>query len=471
MELGDTSEDAPKDPRRAGARLRTHIAVAFESDRPLAGGLRLELDGVDRVLVGRGPERRCERRLEGGRSTVVLQAPGKAMSGMHAQLLREGTAWTAYDLQSTNGTFVNGRAISVHHLRPRDVLEMGHTLFVFSGEVATPEGTAPVAELPASTASPAVATLVPSFERELASLARWAATPLPVLVLGETGTGKELVARSLHALSGRSGAWVAVNCAALPASLVESQLFGHCRGAFSGAVRDEPGLVRSAEGGTLLLDEIGDLPLAAQGALLRVLQEGEVVPVGTTRALKVDVRVVAATHRDLRAMVAGGAFRADLLARLDGATVRLPALRDRRADIGILVGALLRRVAGARAERLRFDPQAALALTLQRGRPTCASWNNVWPGRWRRRMTSSAWSTFRRRWRPRWNGAPRWSRTQTARRLSSGRARPAPANAPRERGGRRARIPEGASADHRWMKRFGLDPKVYRHRLATPERG
>ena len=472
MEVGGTSPDAPKDPRRAGARLRTHIAVAFESDRPLAGGLRLELDGIDRVLVGRGPDRRCERRLERGRSTVVLQAPGKAMSGMHAQLLREGTTWTAHDLRSTNGTFVNGRAVSVHRLRAGDVLEMGHTLFVFSGEVATPEGTPPVADLPASTASPSMATLVPSFERELASLARWAATPLPVLVLGETGTGKELVARSLHALSGRSGAWVAVNCAALPDSLVESLLFGHCRGAFSGAVRDEPGLVRSAEGGTLLLDEIGDLPLPAQGALLRVLQEGEVVPVGTTRALKVDVRVVAATHRDLGAMVAGGAFRADLLARLDGATVRLPALRERRADIGILVGALLRRVAGPRAETLRFDPQAALALTL-----------HAWPANVREleqclaRAVASADDVIGVEHLPAALAATLERHTSMVPDADgeTPQLRDALEAQLRAHAGNVAAVArafqKAPAQIHRWMKRFGLDPNAYRNRLGTPARG
>jgi transcriptional regulator of acetoin/glycerol metabolism len=451
--------------------MHAHVAVAFESDRPLAGGLRLDLDAVDRVLVGRGAHRRCERREEGGRSTLALQVPGNAMSGTHAQLLRDGTTWTAHDLRSTNGMRVNGRPLSVHRLRAGDVLEMGHTLFVFLGEVSTPEGGATVVDLVPSTGTPVLATLIPGFERELASLGRWATTSLPVLVLGETGTGKELVARSLHSLSGRSGPWVPVNCAALPQALVESLLFGHCRGAFSGAVRDEPGLVRSAAGGTLMLDEIGDLPLVAQGALLRVLQEGEVVPVGTTRPVKVDVRVVAATHRDLGAMVAGGAFRADLLARLDGASVHLPPLRERRADIGVLVGALLQRVAGRRAGTIRFDARAALALAL-----------HAWPANVREleqciaRAVAAADDVIGVEHLPA-AVAGTLDRHATVPAEGDGeppRLRDALDMELRAHHGNVAavaRVFRKAPAQiHRWMRRLGLDPNVYRDRLVRSEK-
>ena len=158
-------------------------------------------------------------------------------------------------------------------------------------------------------------------------MATFARSQVPVLVSGETGTGKELIASAIHQLSGRPGPFVAVNCGAIAPNLVESELFGYRKGAFSGALEDRPGLVRSSEHGTLLLDEIGDLPLAAQAALLRVLQESEVLPVGGTRPVKVDLRVVAATHRDLGALAAQDRFRRDLLARLDGARIMLPALR------------------------------------------------------------------------------------------------------------------------------------------------
>jgi transcriptional regulator with GAF, ATPase, and Fis domain len=180
------------------------------------------------------------------------------------------------------------------------------------------------------------------------------------MLRGETGTGKEVAARAVHALSKRAGPFVPVNCGAIPVALVESHLFGHTRGAFSGAVRDEPGFVRAAHGGTLFLDEIGDLPPASQAALLRVLQEGEVIPVGTTRAVPVDLRIVAATHQQLEALVARGAFRADLLARLDGFTFALPPLRERREDTGLLVADLLR--ATPDAERLQLSSEVGRAL-------------------------------------------------------------------------------------------------------------
>src|SRR5262249_4252107 len=160
---------------------------------------------------------------------------------------------------------------------------------------------------------------------------------LSILLLGETGTGKEVLARSLHALSQRPGPFIAVNCGAIPENLVEGQLFGHVRGAFSGALKDEPGLVRAAQGGTLLLDEIGDLPASSQAALLRVLQESEVRPVGSTQTVKVDVRIIAATHRPLESLIKGNAFRHDLYARLAGFRFELAPLRKRKVDLGLLI--------------------------------------------------------------------------------------------------------------------------------------
>jgi transcriptional regulator with PAS, ATPase and Fis domain len=154
---------------------------------------------------------------------------------------------------------------------------------------------------------------------------------------------------------------VPVNCGAIPETLVESQLFGHARGAFSGAVRDEPGLVRASDGGTLFLDEVGDLPKASQAALLRVLQESEVVSLGETRTRKVDLRVVSATHRRIDALEQGG-FRTDLYARLAGYVHELLPLRERREDLGVLVSALLRSLAPDRSESLRLAPELGRAL-------------------------------------------------------------------------------------------------------------
>jgi len=184
---------------------------------------------------------------------------------------------------------------------------------------------------------------------------RVAQTHVGVIVLGPTGTGKELVARALHACGQRSsGPFAVIHCGALSAELLESELFGHLKGSFTGAYRDQPGLVETAHGGTLFLDEVGEMPPPMQVKLLRFLQEGTFVPVGGRTAKRADVRVIAATHRDLEAMVRDGSFREDLFYRLKGVVLRTPALSERKADVPVLATRFLRRV----APRARFGADA-----------------------------------------------------------------------------------------------------------------
>jgi DNA-binding NtrC family response regulator len=184
-----------------------------------------------------------------------------------------------------------------------------------------------------------------------------------VLILGETGTGKELAARAIHENSGRLGAFVAVNCGALPETLLESELFGHARGAFTGADRAKTGLFEEADGGTLFLDEIGDMPAAFQVRLLRALESGEVRAVGSTQSRLVDVRIVSATHRDLESLVRKGVFREDLLFRLNTFTLYVPPLRRRPVDIPFLAQHFAEEFGAQHARRITLDDSFLDALS------------------------------------------------------------------------------------------------------------
>lgn len=203
----------------------------------------------------------------------------------------------------------------------------------------------------------------PAFRQMLELVARVAPSRAAVLLLGESGTGKELVAHALHDASPRAGkSLVAVDCSSLPEALFESELFGHERGAFTGAAGQRGGLVEAASGGTLFLDEVGDIPLPMQVKLLRLLETGTYRRVGSTDLRHADIRVVSATHRDLPAMVAEGRFREDLYYRLCTFPIRLPALRERTEDIALLAAALLERVASPRHLRLSRDALIQLSL-------------------------------------------------------------------------------------------------------------
>ena len=310
----------------------------LECDQPLAGSSRHRLVDTDEVMIGRRAARHVERK--GAR--LALRLADSRISTEHATIRRQGKAFVLADERSKNGVFVNGRRVDRQLLRDGDIIECGRTFFLF--RVARSRRHGEPADIDGSEPAPVgLTTFHEPLAAQLRALRDVARTPLSVLILGDSGTGKELVSRAIHALSARRGAFVGVNCGALPENLVEAELFGTRKGAFTGASDDKPGLVRASDQGTLFLDEIGDLPLRAQPALLRVLQEREVLPIGSTRAATVDLRVVAATHRDVELLAREDRFRSDLLARLSGFVIRLPPLRERLEDFGLLTASLLAR--------------------------------------------------------------------------------------------------------------------------------
>lgn len=281
------------------------------SPDPSAVGLELPLDGATHEV---------------GRESASIQDP--RMSRNHLRLEpRGGGAYDVSDLDTANGTWLDGQRVEGSAPLEGRVLSAGATLFVV--DVPPDRDHFPVAtfargeDVPGLVGSSAATR---ELRRCIATVARMEGT---VLILGPTGSGKELVARALHDLGVRDGAFVPVNCAAIPADLAESEFFGHVRGAFTGADRDQPGLFERASGGTLFLDEVGDLPVAIQAKLLRVLEDSVVRRVGDTASRRVDLRVIAATHVDLEAT----GFRRDLLARLEDWTIRIPPIADRKADI------------------------------------------------------------------------------------------------------------------------------------------
>jgi hypothetical protein len=280
-----------------------------------------------RLVLGRGDD--C--------GTVL---PGAEISRYHAEIIQNGPLAILRDLDSKNGSFVNGRPARETPLGPGDVVRLGEWVGVVMADGA--EGSGPRHW----------GTIVPGLyggprlQQAVAPALRAAKSDLPVIIEGETGTGKELVARAIHVESGRRGAFLALNCAALPEGLVEGELFGYRRGAFTGADRANPGHFRAADGGTLLFDEVCELALPLQAKILRVIEQREVLSLGESQAVRVDTRVLVAAQSSLEQAVAAGSFRADLHARLDGVTVRLPPLRERIEDVPYLFARFLHESSG-----------------------------------------------------------------------------------------------------------------------------
>ena len=314
----------PSSSTRRGARGSSGLALRWISpswSKPLTGL------GGELGLLGRGED-------------CIVQLPGKETSRHHAELRREGPVAVVRDCGSTNGVHVNGERVAEAPLERGDVLRLGEWIAVVVEGAAHDAVVQPFAQLSDGLYAG------PKLQAVLEPARRVAQSDLPVVVVGETGTGKERVARAIHEWSGRKGDFVGVNCAALPEALAEAELFGYRKGAFTGAERAGEGYFRAANGGTLLLDEVTDLPLVLQAKLLRALEERAVQPLGEPRPVPIDVRIVAAAQEKLGNAVTAGRFRADLHARLDGLTLILPPLRQRREEVPYLFTMLLSRHSG-----------------------------------------------------------------------------------------------------------------------------
>ncbi len=272
---------------------------------------------------------------------------GKEASRHHAEIRRDGPLYIVKDLGSRNGIFLDGARVSQAPISPGQILRLGEWIGIAIQVPADTVDPDPVFDLLAANLAGG-----PVLRPILEQAKKAASSELPTVILGETGTGKEGLAHAMHEWSGRKGPFVAVNCAALVPTLAEAELFGYRKGAFTGADRGSPGFFRAAQGGTLLLDEVTDLPEPIQAKLLRALEQHEVMPLGESAAVKVDVRIVAATQVPLDQEVAQRRFRADLCARLDGLTVRLPSLRERKQEIAYLFLHLLREHSGGNPPRV-----------------------------------------------------------------------------------------------------------------------
>ncbi len=334
-------DKTPVMPALDGARVKSREpALAIVSSRD--PNVRLRSQGfVTQISVGRS--------AEGGVACVVEDG---LLPRRHFSVQRAGDGFIVEDHASTNGTFVDGEKVfGKREAKLGSVLRFGQTIAVIS-EQQTSGPTPPEGFVAAA----------PAMSKLLFDLALAAKTNVPILIIGETGTGKEALSQEIHAVSQRTGPIVAVNAGAIAETLAESLLFGHRRGAFSGAHEAATGAFRAAHKGTLFLDEIGELPLTIQPKLLRALDSGTVVPVGETDAVSVDVRIVAATNVELLRAVDEGRFRSDLYARLAGYVLRPPPLRERREDIIPLARAMAAQLSGSGP--LVFDALLAEKLLL-----------------------------------------------------------------------------------------------------------
>ncbi|RMH39012.1 MAG: FHA domain-containing protein [Deltaproteobacteria bacterium] len=342
------------------------LTTVFDGERATVRRLRKA-----KLVVVAGPDQGLElemskARITGGRSVIAdLVLQDKAVSGSHFEVIARDDGYRLRDLNSRNGTYVGDLKIREVYLRPGTTFRAGHTQIQF-------QTTQDVVEIELSQKDRFDQLIGSSAAmREIfATLEKVAPSDLTVMITGETGTGKEMVARAIHNASKRADKpFVVLDCGSIPKDLIESTLFGHEKGSFTGAVGQHRGCFEQANGGTIFLDEIGELDISLQPKLLRVLEQREIKRVGGDRTIKVDVRVIAATNRDLRAEVNANNFREDLYFRLSVVHIELPPLRERREDLPQLCQHFLREVASRRGVNLSFSQDAMAALV-----------SHSWPG-------------------------------------------------------------------------------------------
>ncbi|NUO51002.1 MAG: sigma 54-interacting transcriptional regulator [Polyangiaceae bacterium] len=357
-------------PRSVSADLTTAVGAAQEvAPSPL---------GLHPALVVRTPEATRVLDLAAGSALSIGRADDNdivvddtRISRKHARIEhREDGVWLV-DLGSRNGSHVGSRRVDGQEaLRPGDVARMGPLEILVAGASRSERAPTSASGVPGGT-QPGVIIAEPSMVELFRTIRRLASLDTTVLITGETGSGKEVVAQELHSIGHRAkGPFVSVNAAAVPETLLEATLFGHERGAFTGADKKRPGVFQRAHGGTLFLDEIAEMPPTVQAKLLRVLETRKVQPLGASEEIELDVRIIAATHRDLRAEVRAGRFREDLLFRIGAFILAVPPLRERPAEIALLASEFASRLASKHGlERVTILPATFDALR-----------SRAWPG-------------------------------------------------------------------------------------------